>query len=340
MIVDPARGSLQDTASALEVKHLVVRYQARGRMLHRPPSTVAVNDVSFRVEAAELVALVGESGSGKTSVAQAVLGLQSDWRGHVRIGGLDLAEARSREMRELRRRVQVVYQDPYESMDPRFSVERTVAEGLVVHRLADKRERRRRVEAALEAVDLRPAAAFMGRYPHQLSGGQRQRVAIAAALILEPELLVADEPVSMLDVTVRAGILDLLARLRRERRLGILMITHDLSTAAHYADRILVMYGGRIVEQGSVHDVIEDPAHPYTKALLTAVPTLESAFDRTGSDRPRHRPRAATSEGCGYLAHCPVAQPRCATIVPSLWDVRNTGEHTAACVLVEGAPDA
>ena len=215
----------------------------------------------------------------------------------------------SRELRPLRRRIQVVYQDPYESLDPRFRVRAVVEEPLLIHGLGgSKAERAERVNEALRRVELSPPELYLDRYPHELSGGQRQRVAIAAALVLEPDVLVADEPVSMLDVSVRAGVLNVLDGLRRNG-LAILMITHDLSTAARFAQRIAVMYLGRIVEEGSAAAVVRNPQHPYTKALLSVVPRRDP--------RDRQRPQILQGEtpdavaippGCRFHPRCPIAE--------------------------------
>jgi oligopeptide/dipeptide ABC transporter ATP-binding protein len=231
--------------------------------------------------------------------------------------------------------MQIVYQDPYESLDPRFRVRQTVEEPLLVHGLGESREARNElVDAALTRAGLTPPELFLDRYAHELSGGQRQRVAIAAALVLEPELLVADEPVSMLDVSVRAGILALLDELRRGG-LGILMITHDLSTAAHYADRIAVMYLGRIVEEGPAREVIQHPKHPYTQALISVVPKPDP--------RDRSRPQILRGEtpnpvlvppGCRFHPRCPAAFERCPVEDPVELLQAATG-HGAACWLLD-----
>jgi oligopeptide/dipeptide ABC transporter ATP-binding protein len=241
-------------------------------------------------------------------------------------------------MRPLRRRMQMIYQDPYESLDPRFRVRDAVIEPLVVHGLAgSKNERETKLVDAMNRAGLTPPELYLDRYPHELSGGQRQRVAIAASLVLEPDLLVADEPVSMLDVSVRAGVLTLLDGLRSRGDMGILMITHDLSTAAHFADRIIVMYLGRIVEEGPARQVVRSPQHPYTRALLSVVPRRDP--------RERVTPQILVGEtpnpvdipsGCRFHPRCPVAEDRCKTIDPALVDAGP--DHRAACVLVgEGA---
>jgi oligopeptide/dipeptide ABC transporter ATP-binding protein len=326
----------------LAVDGLVVRYPLpRGLFgsLGRTPrkSVLAVDDVSFTVRRSELLALVGESGCGKTTTAQTVLRLLDPSAGRIAFAGRDITELGARELRPLRRRMQIIYQDPYESLDPRLTVRSAVEEPLVIHGLGGPRaERKERVREALARVELTPPDLFLDRYPHELSGGQRQRVAIAASLVLEPELLVADEPVSMLDVSVRAGVLNLLDGLR-DSSLGILMITHDLSTAARYADRIAVMYLGRIVEIGAAAEIVQNPQHPYTQALLSVVPRRD----------PRHRSKpqilkgeapdaARIPSGCRFHPRCPAAIEECRSHDPALHVPREARSptHEAACILV------
>jgi oligopeptide/dipeptide ABC transporter ATP-binding protein len=325
----------------LEVEDLVVRYRVprglSGTILRRPKRYVhAVSGVSLTVRRGEMVALVGESGCGKTTTAQALLRLVPADSGRVRFDGADVTSLSSDDLRRLRRRMQIIYQDPYESLDPRFRVSATVSEPLVIHRVGSRAERRAAVVDALERVGLAPAELFVDRFPHELSGGQRQRVAIAASLVLEPDLLVADEPVSMLDVSVRAGILAILDELR-DRGLGVLMITHDLSTAARFADRICVMYLGRIVEEGPASEVIGNPRHPYTQALLSVVPRRD----------PRHRmqPQILKGEtpnpidvppGCRFHPRCPVAIDACRETDPELRGAAGRADHRAACLLASG----
>jgi oligopeptide/dipeptide ABC transporter ATP-binding protein len=326
----------------LEVRDLHARYPVRrgwvGTMLRRPRQWVrAVDGVSFSLRRGEMLALVGESGCGKTTTAQTVLRLVDPVSGTIHVSGRDITSLSSKDLRPLRRRVQMIYQDPYESLDPRFRVHQTVEEPLLIHGVgANAAERNELVVQALSRAELTPPDLFLDRFPHELSGGQRQRVAIAASLVLDPELLVADEPVSMLDVSVRAGVLTLLDRLRRSGTMGILMITHDLSTASHFADRIAVMYLGRIVEHGPAREVVQDPKHPYTQALLSVVPKRDP--------RDRSTPQILVGEtpnpidvpsGCRFHPRCPVAEPRCSTIDPELHPAKGAGPyHEAACVLV------
>jgi oligopeptide/dipeptide ABC transporter ATP-binding protein len=324
----------------LGVEGLVVRYPVpRGllRTLARRPrlEVHAVDGVSLSVASGELVALVGESGCGKTTTAQAVLRLVDPVAGRVTFEGRDITALGPRALRPLRRQMQIVYQDPYESLDPRLRVRAAVEEPLVIHGLGGSRaSRAASVRDALARVELSPPELFLDRYPHELSGGQRQRVAIAAALVLEPRLLVADEPVSMLDVSVRAGILQLLDSLR-EGGLGILMITHDLSTAARFADRIAVMYLGRIVEEGPAGEVVGNPQHPYTRALLSVVPSRDP--------RKRRRPQILRGEapdatrlpsGCRFHPRCPIAIEICPKVDPQLERpaAARSPAHRAACV--------
>jgi peptide/nickel transport system ATP-binding protein len=283
-----------------------------------------------------MLALVGESGCGKTTTAQTVLRLLEPDAGVIRFHGEDISTLPPRKLRTLRRRMQIIYQDPYESLDPRFRVRTTVEEPLVIHRLGSKEERQAEVDRALRQAGLDPPDLFLERYPHQLSGGQRQRVAIAASLVLNPDVLVADEPVSMLDVSVRAGVLAILSELRAQG-LGILMITHDLSTAARFADRIAVMYLGRIVEEGSADDVINNPQHPYTRALLSVVPKRDPRERTTPQILHGETPNPVRiPRGCRFHPRCPMAIPDCKEIDPELRRpaAATSPTHRAACIRV------
>jgi peptide/nickel transport system ATP-binding protein len=325
----------------IEVEDLVATYPIRrgmvGALKREPRRAVhAVDRISLTVQKGEMVALVGESGCGKTTTGQTLLRLMEPQSGTIRFCGEDITHVSGPELRRLRRRMQIIYQDPYESLDPRFSVRATVEEPLRIHRVGgDKQSRARKVASALERAGLSPPELYVDRLPHELSGGQRQRVAIATSLVLQPELLVADEPVSMLDVSVRAGVLALLDELRRDGDLGILMITHDLSTAAHFADRIAVMYLGRIVEEGPAKQVVRDPQHPYTKALLSAVPPRDPRHRTTTQILKGETPDPVfIPKGCRFHPRCPVAVDECTSIDPELRQAKQAvGGHSAACIL-------
>ena len=331
-----------EPTTLLEVEDLITRYPVSrgvvGAITRQPRLTVhAVEGVSFTVGEGELVALVGESGCGKTTAAQSVIRMVDNEAGSIRFRGRELTGLSPRALRPLRREIQMIYQDPYESLDPRFSVRDTIEEPLLIHGVGgSKDERETKVREALERAGLTPAELFIDRYPHELSGGQRQRVAIAASLVLDPKLLVADEPVSMLDVSVRAGILGLLDQLRKEG-MGILMITHDLSTAAHFADRICVMYLGRIVEDGPAKEVVRNPQHPYTKALISVVPKRDPREQTEPQVLQGETPNPVfIPSGCRFHPRCPVARDECRSVDPELHRAKaaESPEHRAACVLV------
>ena len=309
-----------------------------GALLRRPQKSVhAVDRVSFDLSAGEILALVGESGSGKTTTALCSIGLLPLSGGEVLLNGENVTDmARSRKRRkELRRKAQVIFQDPYGSLDPRQTVQETVIEPVEVHQLAEGgRDRTQLAIEALEAAGLKPAAEFFDRLPHELSGGQRQRVAIASALVLQPKLLLADEPVSMLDVSIRAEILRLLLRLRDDRGIGILYITHDLATTAHIANRVAVMYLGIIVEIGPSADVLGGPLHPYTSALMSAIPVPNPRFRQKRPVVAGETPNAVDlPDGCRFHPRCPLAIERCRQVVPGLKEAGP--DHFVACVLHE-----
>ena len=322
----------------LEIKELHVDFPvARGIMgtLRREAKqqVSAVDGISLTLDRGEMLALVGESGCGKTTTAQSIVRMVEPTEGSIIFEGTDITHFKPREMRPLRRDVQMIYQDPYESLDPRFRVRHTVEEPLLVHGIEGDREPR--VNEALERAGLTPPDLYSERFAHELSGGQRQRVAIATSLVLEPTLLVADEPVSMLDVSVRAGILKLLDGLRSDG-LGILMITHDLSTAAHFADRIAVMYLGRIVEQGPAREVVRNPQHPYTRSLLSVVPPRDPREKTAAQILKGETPDAMNIPvGCRFHPRCPVATDACKLEDPQLHRPAGVTEtHEAACILV------
>jgi peptide/nickel transport system ATP-binding protein len=314
-----------------EARGLEVAYRARGRITH------AVDGIDLVWEGNDVLGLVGESGCGKSTLGRALLGLQPATAGEVRFDGRPLSEVPAR---GLRRRVQMIFQDPYQSLDPRHPIGEQVMEGLAIHRIGEDRVARVTLAVrAMENAGLVPAERFWSRYPHELSGGQRQRAMIAGALALDPEALICDEPVSALDVSVRAQVLHLLARLREERDLGYLFITHDLGLAWTLCDRVAVMYLGRIVEIGATEQVFGAPRHPYTKALLSVVPSPQRRGAAAAAAGKRtilagEVPDAsAVPSGCRFHPRCPIAQDRCRTVDPALESHGTTGDHAIACHL-------
>ena len=316
--------------SLLEVRNLCVRFPVRGGILSRSRTWLqAVDDASLDVEAGTTLGLVGESGCGKTTTARAILRLVEPDKGTVSLDGQDVRALGGAALRRFRRRMQVVFQDPMSSLDPRRTAFQAVSEGLEVHDLCPASERRDRVAGLFDRVGL--SAEHLDRHPHEFSGGQRQRIGIARALAVEPSLLILDEPVSALDVSVQAQVLNLLEDLRDERRMGYLFVAHDMGVVRHFCDRIAVMYLGRIVEEGPVEEVCRTPLHPYTRLLIDSVPAL-GAGRKTVSVATGELPSPiAPPSGCAFHPRCPMAVPECAAVRPAL--VQVDGNRRVACPL-------
>jgi oligopeptide/dipeptide ABC transporter ATP-binding protein len=324
------------TEAILQVHDLCKYFPVGRRLFRRGPerNVHAIDGVSFELGKGEVLGLVGESGCGKSTLALTLMGLERPTSGKIFFNGEDVTGLQGKPLKELRRQIQMIFQDPYESLNPVMTIGEIVAEPLLVHDLGLTRvEQEARVRRALEDAGLNPPESFVSRFPHELSGGQRQRVVIAGALVLEPAVLLADEPVSMLDVSIRAEILNLLAELRQRRGISVLFITHDLSTVAYFADRIIVMYLGRIVEIGPTKTVLGDPEHPYTRALLSVVPVPNPSLRRERIILQGETPDPVDlPAGCRFHPRCPVALDECRRIDPPF--VRLQDGHEAACIRV------
>ena len=318
----------------LELTGIKVHYPVFEGVLRRrhTGAVKAVDGVSLSLGTAEVLGLVGESGCGKSTLARAILQLVPLTAGKVVLGGRDLTALTAAELAEGRRDLQMVFQDPFASLNPRMTVFDTLAEPLLVHRVCTRAEVAARVSRLMGVVGLSPR--FLQKYPHEFSGGQRQRIAVARALALEPKVIIADEPVSALDVSVQAQVLNLLAGLVRDMGLSLIFIAHDLSVVKHISDRVAVMYLGKIVELGPAADVIERPIHPYTRALVSAIPDPDPAKARA-SQRivlPGDPPSPLNPpSGCAFHTRCPYAQEKCKAAVPPLAAYRG---REVACVRV------
>ncbi|REK76707.1 ABC transporter ATP-binding protein [Paenibacillus paeoniae] len=319
------------SAPILEVKNLQKHYPYKKGLFQKPGLTKALDGVSLTIERGETVAIVGESGSGKTTLGKTLLRLIEPTGGEVHFKGRDITELSAEQMRKLKADMQIVFQDPYGSLDPKWTIGRTLEEPLRTHRshlsgAALKQE----VNAMLERVGLQPHHGE--RYPHELSGGQRQRIGIARALILQPELVVLDEPVSALDVSIQSQILNLMQDLQTEMGLTYLFISHDLSVVRFISNRVAVMYLGKVVEIGETKEVFNNPLHPYTEALISAIPVPNPNLKRErivlagDIPSPRNQP-----SGCAFHTRCPKAMAQCKTLQPDLKEIGS--KHYAACHL-------
>jgi oligopeptide/dipeptide ABC transporter ATP-binding protein len=319
-------------AALLKVTHLSKSFKSQRRLFRRDAAdVVAVNDVSFEIARGETLGVVGESGCGKTTMGRSILRLIEPTSGAVVFDKTDVGTLHGTALRSMRRRMQVVFQDPFSSLNPRMTVGAAVREGILIHGLAEGAEADRKVKILFEEVGLDPA--YVSRYPHEFSGGQRQRIGVARALSVEPEMIVCDEPVSALDVSVQAQVINLLQDLQRDRGLTYLFIAHDLSVVQHIADRVAVMYLGRIVEIASSRDLYSNPIMPYTKALLSAVPRPEPGRRGSRIVLQGEPPSPANPPpGCVFYPRCqhPLKDVECTRVVPPLEE--KAPAHFAACI--------
>ena len=314
----------------LEVKNLKVHFPVKAGMLSRAHEFVkAVDDVSFSIAPGETLGLVGESGCGKTTLGRAIVRLVEPTAGSILLEGEDITQMRGSELRAQRRKFQMIFQDPYGSLNPRMTVEQIVGEALDIHKLTDSSSaRQKRIFELLKDVGLDPV--YAQRYPHEFSGGQRQRIGIARALAVEPKLIICDEPVSALDVSVQAQIINLLGDLQQEHGMAYLFIAHDLAVVEHISRRVMVMYLGKIVETADAKTLIRDPQHPYTQALISAVPEVDPETKRQRIVLPGDVPSPIhPPSGCPFHPRCPIAVEKCKEEVPHLREVSNG--HFASC---------
>jgi len=321
----------------LEIRDLKKYFEAgRPSLFSRETRHVhAVDGVNLTLRRSEVIALVGESGCGKSTLGLLLMGLEEPTAGEVIFEDQDITHLKDHQRKDLRRKIQMVFQDPYESLNPTQSIEEIITEPLIVHGIgASYEDRRERVVKAMEDAGLKPADVYLQRFPHELSGGQRQRVVIAAALVLEPEIIIADEPVSMLDVSIRAEVINLLAELRISRQIAVIFITHDLGSVGFFADRVAVMYLGRIVEIGTMLEVLEKPQHPYTKALLSVIPVPNPRLRHERIILQGETPNPINiPSGCRFHPRCPVAFDACIVSDPPMTVLGKS--HQTACLLVE-----
>ena len=315
----------------LQVNNLRKFFPIHGGLLQREVNNVkAVNDVSFNINSGEVVGLVGESGSGKTTVGRTILRLEKATSGTVQFDGKNVITLGTSEMRNHRKRMQMIFQDPYASLNPREKVRAVLIHPLKLHKIGDPSEYEDRASTLLEKVGL--SSEHLDRFPHEFSGGQRQRIGIARALAVEPEFIVADEPVSALDVSIQAQVINLLEDLKEHLDLTMLFIAHDLGVVEHICDRVIVMYLGKVVEIASTADLYENANHPYTKALLSAVPVHTPGKRQNRIILKGDIPSPINPpSGCVFRTRCPIAISECANVVPELKSVGN--RHTSACIL-------
>ena len=317
----------------IRVEHLKKFFPVKGKLFEKKQYVKAVNDISFSIRRGETLGIVGESGSGKSSLGRTVLKVHQPDSGHIYFNGTDITKLNEKQMHPYRQKMQMIFQDPYASLNPRFTVGETIAEPMEIYQMYDPKERMERVQQLMETVGLKPD--HIRRYPHEFSGGQRQRIGIARTLALNPEFIVCDEPFSALDVSIQAQIINLLEKIQDERKISYIVVAHDLNAVRHISHNIGVMYLGHLVEIGPAAEVYQNPKHPYTKALISSIPVADPDYTGLGKriilegevPSPIHVPK-----GCPFSTRCKYCTEKCKEQMPEL---RTVGEEQVACTLYQ-----
>lgn len=317
----------------IRVEHLKKFFPVKGKLFEKKQYVKAVNDISFSIRRGETLGIVGESGCGKSSLGRTVLKVHQPDSGHIYFNGTDITKLNEKQMHPYRQKMQMIFQDPYASLNPRFTVGETIAEPMEIYQMYDPKERMERVQQLMETVGLKPD--HIRRYPHEFSGGQRQRIGIARTLALNPEFIVCDEPFSALDVSIQAQIINLLEKIQDERKISYIVVAHDLNAVRHISHNIGVMYLGHLVEIGPAAEVYQNPKHPYTKALISSIPVADPDYTGLGKriilegevPSPIHVPK-----GCPFSTRCKYCTEKCKEQMPEL---RTVGEEQVACTLYE-----
>ena len=322
----------KDSEAILKLNYIVKKYKTKGTFFGaQSKEIIALNSISLNISKGEIFGLVGESGSGKTTVGRLIVKLERPENGEIYLDGQEILSLRGNKLKEFTRKVQMIFQDPYQSLNPQFSVLDTVFEPLIIHEIGNNHTREKIAWEAIKSVGLSPPEDFISRYPHQLSGGQRQRVAIARAMILKPEIVVADEPTSMLDASISAQIFNILLQMREKSNITFLFITHSLAAARYLCDRIAVIYKGNLMEIGPAEEILHNPKHPYTQSLIDALPKLDLSSSKKRYNSLLKVERIVTENtGCPFFSRCNVSdEKKCGQNIPPMKDLGKS--HSAAC---------
>jgi len=322
----------KDSEAILKLNYIVKKYKTKGTFFGaQSKEIIALNGISLKISKGEIFGLVGESGSGKTTVGRLIVKLERPENGEIYLDGQEILSLRGNKLKEFTRKVQMIFQDPYQSLNPQLSVLDAVSEPLIIHEIGNNHTRDKIAYEAIKSVGLSPPEDFINRYPHQLSGGQRQRVAIARAIILKPEVVVADEPTSMLDASISAQIFNILLQMREKSNITFLFITHSLAAARYLCDRIAVIYKGNLMEIGPAEEILHNPKHPYTQALIDALPKLDLSSSKKRYNSLLRVERIVTENtGCPFFSRCNVSdEKKCGQNIPPMKELGKS--HSAAC---------